>query len=73
MANKIKGPLFTIVSPVFDQVRVMLLDPEVKYPLLLSANFLITTNQPLVANSGDKTSPTSPLLPGPLVIYVTRE
>lgn len=48
-----------------DQIRVMLLDPEVKYPLLLSANFLITTTQPLLAAGGDKTSPVAPSLPEP--------
>lgn len=46
----------TLVSLLVDQIRVMLLDSEVKYPLLLSANFLITTNQPLLASSGDNQS-----------------
>ncbi|KAK3869228.1 hypothetical protein Pcinc_017317 [Petrolisthes cinctipes] len=40
-----------------DETRVMLLDSEVKYPLLLSANFLITTNQPL-HSQGSSTSHT---------------
>ncbi|MPC28304.1 Protein germ cell-less [Portunus trituberculatus] len=48
-----------------EEIRVMLLDSEVKYPLLLSANFLITTNQPLLAAGGDKTSSVAPSLPGP--------
>ncbi|KAK7018822.1 Germ cell-less protein-like 1, partial [Halocaridina rubra] len=43
----------SIVLAKNEEVRVMLLDGEVKYPLLLSANFLITTNQPLVTHNGN--------------------
>ena len=32
----------------------MVLDPEVKYPLLLSANFLITTNHPILLRTGSQ-------------------
>nr|XP_053655206.1 protein germ cell-less-like [Cherax quadricarinatus] len=41
-----------------EEIRVMLLDPEVKYPLLLSANFLITTNHQLTVQ-GATTSATA--------------
>ncbi|KAG7157733.1 germ cell-less-like [Homarus americanus] len=41
-------------------IRVMLLDPEVKYPLLLSANFLITTNHKLVVPAEATSAPTPP-------------
>ncbi|XP_064087432.1 protein germ cell-less-like [Macrobrachium nipponense] len=39
-----------------EEVRVMVLDPEVKYPLLLSANFLITTNHPILLRAGSQSS-----------------
>lgn len=66
-----KSERVKVVCPVVvDQIRVMLLDPDVKYPLLLSANFLITTNQSPVTHSGDKTAPTPPSLPQPVVICV---
>lgn len=42
-----------------EEIRVMVLDPDVKYPLLLSANFLITTNHSLITSHPGSSSGTS--------------
>ncbi|XP_071536437.1 protein germ cell-less [Panulirus ornatus] len=47
-----------------EEIRVMLLDPEVKYPLLLSANFLITTNHQLPVQPTGTSTVTAVGLPG---------